>query len=71
MPDNKQDVIGSVMNALEVLQEAKTVVDTLNIAGALTLSLAEKSLSPGKYWALSLFNVEAAKKIKEIAQSEQ
>lgn len=55
-------------DALEVLQEDETIVDVLNTVGATTLSLADKSLSPGKYWALSMFNVEAAERIREIVK---
>lgn len=55
-----------LMDALEVLQGDETVVDVLNTVGALTLALADKILSPSKYKMLSMFNVEAATKIKEI-----
>ena len=64
MPDNMKDVMENVMDALEVLEQDKTVVDALNTVGALTLS-------PGKYWALSMFNVEAAKRIEKLIPSKQ
>lgn len=55
-----------IMDTLEVLQEDKTVVDVLNTLAAATLSLADETLHPVEYYALSFINNEAAKRIKEI-----
>lgn len=60
-----------IMDTLEVLKNDKTVVDVLNTVGAATLSMADETLSPVEYYALSFINTEAAKRIKEITQSKQ
>ena len=55
-----------IMDALEVLQKDKTVVDVLNTVGATALSLADVTLHPVEYYGLSFINTEAEKRIKEI-----
>ena len=55
-----------IMDTLEVLQKDETIVDVLNTVGAATLSLADETLHPVEYYALSFINSEAAKRIKEI-----
>ena len=58
-----------VMDALEVLEKDETIVDVLNTVGAAALSLADETLSPVEYYALSFINTEANKRIKKIIQS--
>lgn len=53
-------------DTLEILQKDETVVDVLNTVGAATLSLADVTLRPVEYYALSFINNEAAKRIREI-----
>ena len=55
-----------IMDTLEVLQKDETIVDVLNTIGAAALSLADETLHPVEYYALSFINNEAAKRIKEI-----
>lgn len=60
-----------IMDALEVLEKDKTVVDVLNTVSAAALYIADETLSPVEYCALSFINAEAAKKITEILQNKQ
>lgn len=60
-----------IMDALEVLEKDKTIANVLSTVSAATLSLADETLSPVEYLALSFINKEAAKRIEKITQSKQ